>query len=45
MDIRKVGLMSKNTTYITLPQGFCRKGDSVKVEIINEKELKITLID
>lgn len=44
MDTRKVGIMG-NSIYITLPKEFCNKGDVVKIEIVNKKELKIILIE
>lgn len=45
MDIRKVGNFTDGTVYVTLPKGNFKKGDFVNVEILNNKELKLVLIE
>lgn len=47
MDVRKIGTLNKNskTTYITLPQDWGNDDEFVKIEIINERELKLIKIE
>lgn len=45
MEMRKIGFLnSDGTTYITLPKGFGTKGNYVRIDFINDVELKLTLI-
>ena len=45
MEIRKVGVLnSEGTTYITLPKDFAEKGNYIRIDVINDNELKLTLI-
>lgn len=44
VDVRRVGTSnSEGTIYVTLPKGFCNKGDFVKIETIDDKELRLTI--
>ncbi len=47
MEIKKIGCMNKeyNLNYIPIPRDFGKKGDFVRIVIVNEKELKVTIID
>ena len=42
---RKIGLINCETPYITLPNFFGKKGQYVNIEYINDKEIKVRLIN
>lgn len=47
MDVRKIGTINRdsNTIYVTLPQNWGCENEYVKIDIVNEKELKITKVE
>lgn len=46
MEIKKIGCINKKSDihYVPIPREFGKVGDYVKLDILNEKELKITII-
>jgi len=47
MDLRKIGYSNRKDEikHITLPNEWGNEGDKVLIEIINEKELKMRIVD
>lgn len=44
MDIRKVQLIG-TSRFVSIPQGMFEKGDALRVDIIDEKSIKLTKIE
>ena len=47
MEIKKIGCINKKSDihYIPIPREFGRVGDYVKIYAINDKELKLELVE
>ncbi len=47
MDIRRIGYSNRkeNIKHISLPKEWGNEGDKVLIEIINEKELKMRIVN